>query len=151
MDRKKLHTIVAYYVKNNTAEIVGEESDVIKASLTEKLYDDVKEEILKSEMETQKIKVRKLIEEERKKHTILDMKNLLWEGFFLAFLVGLLVNQITSVMDIFKGIPVVNMLITLIIILILLALTILLYNFKYTKDIVKKITEKNNQASDDER
>lgn len=74
---------------------------------------------------------------------ISQLKNLMWNGFLIAFLVGLAVNQITDLIGYWKGsVSLSSLMPTLIITVILVAICMGLYFYnmiKETVDIYKKI------------
>lgn len=80
---------------------------------------------------------RKTIVRQREENHIRELKVLLWEGFFIAFIVGLLVNQATDIISIFKGVLEQKHIgSTSLIILILLLICVLLFSMEYLKKLV---------------
>ena len=62
----------------------------------------------------------------------------MYEGFFIAFLVGLIVNQVTEMINITKGIET-KVTITLLIIFILGILTLFVYKTKFLGDFYDSV------------
>lgn len=123
--------IIEYYVDNNST-FTNEE---VKNKLKEKFLDDIKNEIVELEKEKLKKEAQTIQIKAEEQHRIERIKVLMYEGFFIAFLVGLIVNQFTDIIGITKGNKT-NASITLLWIIALGIGTLLVYNFKYIHDIL---------------
>ena len=121
----------------------NEEIEYIKNSAKENLFNNIKEEIVILEkdriIEEAKEEILKL-EQERK---IKEIKVLMYEGFFIAFVVGLIVNQMTEILNISKGVET-KVTITLLWIVVLGIATISLYKNKFLGDVANTIRKKVN-------
>lgn len=140
------------YVESQNISInneTNEEIQYIKKSAKENLFNNVKEEIVILEkdriIKEAKEEIIKL-EQERK---IKEIKVLMYEGFFIAFVVGLIVNQMTEILNISKGVET-KVTITLLWIVILGIATIILYKNKFLDDISNTIREKLNSIKSEE-
>ena len=100
-EKVDLEALVEYFINGEKADIKGD-SYFYKA-VKERFISDIKEEIKVEYKEEMK----KNAEEEREKirliNKIKDFKALFFSGIIIAFIVGLLVNQVTDIISIFKG------------------------------------------------
>lgn len=98
---KTLDIVVSQYVHNNAEEkqeqplILAAEEENIKKKIIEEIEPGIREE------EYKKAKAKVEAEENEKK--LEELKEIIWSGFLLAFLVGLLVNQVTDVITRLKN------------------------------------------------
>lgn len=76
------------------------------------------------------------------------MKEIMWEAFALAILVGLLVNELSTIIEFIKTFfgEDKHTLITVILIIIFLVITLLLYVIKFTRDVIDKVLDKRKQS-----
>lgn len=65
--------------------------------------EEMSEEILELKKEKYREEIKKIKEDEEMKHYIKKTRKILYEGFFLAFIVGLSVNQVTELIGAYKG------------------------------------------------
>lgn len=136
--------INAYIESQNISEgETNDEIEYIKDSAKENLFNAIKEEVIilekdriKKEAEDEIIK----LEQARK---IKEIKVLMYEGFIIAFVVGLIVNQATEILDISKG-EETKVIVTLLWIIVLGIAIIIVYNNKFLSDISNIIKEKFN-------
>lgn len=122
----------AELIKN---EAPDEDRDEFIASLREqqrkKIIDEIREEYKAELIEEANVEIKK--ETDRQK--IEDLRALMWSGFFLAFFVGLAVNQATDVIGYYKGtIQIGQILPTIIITLILILICLLAYLYSFLKN-----------------
>ena len=61
------------------------------------------DKVLDKVMEIKAELIQESAPEEANRQKIEDLRNLMWSGFFLAFLVGLAVNQVTDIIGYYKG------------------------------------------------
>lgn len=96
-----LDKVVSEYVHNN-AEEKQEKPDILVAAeeaIKKKIIDEIRSEISAEEY----IKARAEVEAEENENKLEELKEIIWSGFCVAFLVGLLVNQVTDVITYLKG------------------------------------------------
>ena len=140
--------INAYVESQNISEgETNDEKEYIKDSAKKNLFNDIKEEIINLEkdriIKEAEDEIKKL-EQERK---IKEIKVLMYEGFIIAFVVGLIVNQVTDILNVSKGVET-KVTITLLWIIVLGILTIIIYSNKFLDDIANTIKEKFNRDKD---
>ncbi|KEI87641.1 hypothetical protein N492_11880 [Clostridium botulinum B2 267] len=123
--------IIEYYVDNNSTFSNDDDKDRLK----EKFLDDIKKEIIELEKDKIKEEAKAIQIKAEEENRIKRVKVLMYEGFFIAFLVGLIVNQFTDIIGITKGNKT-NASITLLWIIALGIGTLLVYNFKYIHDVL---------------
>lgn len=70
-------------------------NDAVKKQLEKEIYDEIKAEVKDEVLQ----KVEKEIEDRAELMKIQEFKKLIFDGFFIAFFVGLLVNQITELLS----------------------------------------------------
>lgn len=142
MECKIIETLINSYVNNayksQSDEECSEDEEILIEAAKNKLFQDVKHEIVESE----KVKMREEIKKEFKsleqKRKLKELKTLMYEGFFIAFLVGLIVNQVTEMINITKGIET-KVTITLLIIFILGILNLFVYKTKFLGDFYDSV------------
>lgn len=76
-------------------ELISSLRELKKKKIIEEIKKDYKEELL--------VEIHDEVQKERDRQKIDDLKNLMWSGFVLAFIVGLAVNQATDVIGYYKG------------------------------------------------
>lgn len=143
---KKLDTMIESYiaVKEKDLETIPESDreeylELLREKIKKMVVEEVKQEYKAQVMADAESDIQQRISDNR----ISQLKNLMWNGFLIAFLVGLAVNQITDLIGYWKGSVSLNSLMpTLIITVILVAICMGLYFYnmiKETVDIYKKI------------
>lgn len=143
---KKLDTMIESYiaVKEKDLETIPESDreeylELLREKIKKMVVEEVKQEYKAQVMADAESDIQQRISDNR----ISQLKNLMWNGFLIAFLVGLAVNQITDLIGYWKGNVSLNSLMpTLIITVILVAICMGLYFYnmiKETVDIYKKI------------
>ena len=73
--------------------------DALREQKRQKIIAEIKEEYKKELIEAANLE----IEQEINRRKIEDIKSLIWHGCFLAFWIGLAVNQVTDVIGYYKG------------------------------------------------
>ncbi|GAB6150572.1 hypothetical protein [Clostridium novyi] len=137
--------INAYINSQNISECATDtELEYIKESAKKNFFNDIKKEIIELEKERILKEAQEKIEKLEQKRRIKEIKLLMYEGFIIAFIVGLIVNQATELLNISKGIAT-NVGLTLGWIAVLGILTLILYNNKFLEDITNEIKEKFNK------
>lgn len=100
-----LDKIVSYYVKKVGTNSLqqGDEGHLLLEAAERKIRESIEEEI-KAEARQEIIEdANKEIEKIKNEKRIRELKEIIWSGFLVAFIVGLLVNQITEIIGYFKG------------------------------------------------
>lgn len=139
-------------VMKQKEELISEQvTDADKNEMIIALREKKKTEIvneIKQEYK-QQLKEEVDIEAEQKLHQqkIDDLKSLMWSGFFLAFLVGMAVNQVTEFIGFYKGTVQMNSVrSTVVLSLIFIAICIVAYLLSFLNNalsIIKKWKERN--------
>lgn len=112
------------------------------SALREKTKADIIQEV-KCECEKEIIKkanneIQKRTNEERVK----QLKSLMWNGFVVAFLVGLAINQVTELITVLKGLVPINInATTSIISAILLVIVLVMYFYQFIKGTINILNE----------
>ena len=130
-DHTDLETISGSHDDFSTEDVKIAFADNIKKRIIDEITDQKKNEIDEY--------TKKVVEEERKKSSIIAIKELMWEAFVLAIFVGLLCNEISTLIEFFKGFGGLerHTLITVILIVVFASIVLVLYIVKFTKDIIK--------------
>ena len=87
-----------YYSEKNE----GDAKEIIEAAKEEikrRIYSDIKEEIKEEALRD----ADEIIKKRAELHRLKELRNLSIEGIFIAFFVGLLVNQVTDIIGYYKG------------------------------------------------
>lgn len=72
------------------------------------------------------------------KEKIKQLKSLMWNGFIVAFLVGLAINQITEIITSLKDLVPINVnIVTLIVSVVLIVIIVLMYLYQFIKDAIE--------------
>lgn len=110
--------------------------DAVKQKIREKIILEVFE--YKKTQIVQEAKVE--IENEKRKISFVFIKQIMWDGFILALIVGLLVNEASYLIQYLKelGNGSIQILVTVILIIVFAILALILYIVKFTKDIIDK-------------
>ena len=90
-----LDKVVSQYVHNNAEEKQGQPNILAAAeeNIKKKIIEEIEPEIREDEYRKAKAEV----ETEENGKRLEELKEIIWSGFLVAFLVGLLVNQVTDV------------------------------------------------------
>ena len=96
-----LDKVVSQYVHNNAEEKQGQPNILAAAeeNIKKKIIEEIEPEIREEEYRKAKAEV----ETEENGKRLEELKEIIWSGFLVAFLVGLLVNQVTDVITYFKS------------------------------------------------
>ena len=112
-------------------------------ALREKKKREIVNEIKQEYKQQLKEEVDIEIEEKLHQQKIEDLKSLMWSGFFLAFIVGLAVNQVTELIGFYKGtVQVESVLSTVILTIIFLGICIMAYIYSFLKNALSIINKK---------
>lgn len=118
-----------------------------KTSVEEAVKNSIREAIINEVCEYKKTQIiqeaKVQIEEEKKKNSFASIKQIMWEGFVLALIVGLLVNEASYMIEYLKnlGDASVQIVITVILIIVFAIAALALYIIKFTKDIIDKFVK----------
>lgn len=151
-ESKTLDKVVDSYIEQQSIDAGALDVNEVKKALKEKLTSQISQEIYDYHVTEIKKEAKKEIEEEKRKSTFTSLKQLMWEAFILAIVVGLLVNEITYLIEFLKnlGDVKVQVIVTVILIIAFTVLVLTLYVVKFTKDIIDKFVlkkkEKGKQA-----
>lgn len=121
-------------------EASPEEREELAAALREKKKRDVVREIRNEYKQELIQKINAENEQEANRQRIKDLKKLMGEGFFLAFIVGLAVNQMTEIITYVKGGDNFNR--TLILTIGLVAICIVAYMYIFFENAIALLKEK---------
>ena len=166
MDCKITKKMIDAYLSSHkiTQGETDEEIEYIKESAKNNLFNDIRKEIVNLEKtkiiieasdECEKIKKETKVECERMKQDahieiekkeqerrIKEIKVLMFDGFIIAFLVGLIVNQTTDLLNVTKGDNSINVGLTLGWICVLGIGALIVYNMKFLNDIANIVKKK---------
>lgn len=153
MKKSELDTVLDKFLESKE-EILKGYSDEEKAELIDALREKKKSDIVKEIKEQYKeeviSEVNAEIEREATHQKIADLKSLMRDGFILAFLVGLAVNQITDIIGYYKGTVTIEKVgSTIIIALVLCGICLIVYFYNFLKSAMSllKNFEKNTNKS----
>lgn len=90
-----MKSIEAKLPEENRAELIGALREKKRKQIIDEIRSQYKDELMK-EAETE-------LQKENNRQKIKELKELLWSGFVLAFIVGLAVNQVTDMIGYWKG------------------------------------------------
>ena len=132
------------------ASIEGRTSKEEENELIDALKEKKKAQIIEEIKATYREEIFKEAEEKLKKKThkkkIDELRELMWNGFILAFVVGLAVNQVTDVIGYYKGsVALEKIWPTSIIIAILLVICVLFYFYYFMRNALSLVNEKNDE------
>lgn len=127
-------------IKENTEK--DEYMEYMTTAVKEKMRAAVVEEI-RREIEPEIVqKVKKDNEIEEQKRKVKELQEVLWSGFIIAFIVGLLVNQVTDIISFLKGASGIESISSTILICIgLLAVCIIAYGWLFITKVLEFIHE----------
>lgn len=127
-------------IKENTEK--DEYMEYMTTAVKEKMRAAVVEEI-RREIEPEIVeKVKKDNEIEEQKRKVKELQEVLWSGFIIAFIVGLLVNQVTDIISFLKGASGIESISSTIWICIgLLAVCIIAYGWLFITKVLEFIRE----------
>ncbi len=113
-------------------EISEADRDELIASLREtmkkKIVEEVKEQYKQEIIEEANDEMTKAANRQKLK----EIKSVMWNGFLLAFVVGLVVNQVTDLVGFWKGtVSAGDLGKTIILVIVLLAVCLLLYGYSF--------------------
>ncbi|MDE6314057.1 MAG: hypothetical protein K2M46_10670 [Lachnospiraceae bacterium] len=148
---KTLEKLLDDFVESRHMEIeAGTEKDeynaLMKTAVKDKLRNDIMKEI-QAEYEQEIIKkVKKDIAVSEQKRKLKELQDVLWSGFLIAFIVGLLVNQATDVISFLKGtLNTTSITSTIWICLVLLAVCLITYAWIFISKVLNFMQEIKNK------
>ncbi len=120
-----------------------EEKDELIAALREKKKKEIIDEIREKYKEELKKEVDIEAQKSLHKARIKELRSLMWNGFALAFVVGLAVNQVTDFIGYYKGsVNLEKIWPTNIIICVLFIICLALYLYSFVKQALELLDEK---------
>ena len=111
-----------------------EDVDELTSALAERTKANIELEIREKYKQEIIAEAQKEIEKERDKQQIREIRKLMWAGFFVAFLVGLAVNQVTEIIAYLKG-DSTTIWVTVLISVVLLLICIGIYLYSFLNDV----------------
>lgn len=118
---------------NSQEEDINELKNIIKIRLKQNIVNEVKYECEQEILENAKKEIKK--NEQLKK--INEIKTIVWSGFIVSFLVGVLVNQVTDIISFLKGIITIKSIYpTVLICLILLVICVFAFIWTFITKII---------------
>lgn len=113
-----------------------------KSAIQNQIYDEIRAEIIDDALKDADKKIEQKVLDARLK----EQKKLVFEGFLLAFLVGLCVNQITEIINFLKGDLVLESLhSTIIVSLILFGLCLVIFSYIFLKTLLDLLDARRRQ------
>ena len=114
--------------------------DALKEQKRQRIINEIKEEYKQQVMQEADIEMKK----ELNRQKITELKNLMTEGFFLAFLVGLAVNQATDLISVAKEKWFADcyVLVTLIALAVVIGICLCTYIYTFFKKVYALIIDK---------
>lgn len=128
--------------KNASSEDKNEVIDALREQKRQRIINEIKEEYKQQVIQEANIEIKK----ELNKQKIAELRNLMVEGFFLAFLVGLAVNQATDLISVVKEKWFSNCYfqVTFAVFVVLVLVCIGTYIYTFCKKVYALIMNKNN-------
>ena len=116
----------------------------IKESISDRLKERIIGEILDERKKELARVAKEEVEKERRKSSLIAIKELMWEAFVLSIFVGLLGNEMTTLIEFFKGFAGAekHTLVTVVLIVVFFVIVFVLYIVKFTKDVIDKFINK---------
>ena len=132
--RAKEQTIVKTAPEEDKEELIGALREQMKNKIIQEVMEEYKEQIIaEANLE---------IEKRKQQHKVKELRSLMWNGFVVAFVVGLSVNQITDIIGYYKGsVQLTALWPTIIITVILVAICIVLYLYSFLKDALNILSD----------
>ncbi len=140
---EKLEKLVDFYVNENIGKVDNEKMkqdsklefvDALKETITKQIVDEVKCTCVKEITDAADVE----IQTRENKEKLKQLKTLMWTGVVVAFVAGLLVNQVTELIGCAKGIVTMNSIWPTVIISIgLLGICLIIYGYSFAKDVIK--------------
>ncbi len=140
---EKLEKLVDFYVNENIGKVDNEKMkqdsklefvDALKETITKQIVDEVKCTCVKEITDAADVE----IQTRENKEKLKQLKTLMWTGVVVAFVAGLLVNQVTELIGCAKGTVTMNSIWSTVIISIgLLGICLIIYGYSFAKDVIK--------------
>lgn len=110
-------------------ELISALREKIKAQIIDEIRIEYKNEIIKQA----DAEIKKKVNNEKEK----QLKSLMWNGFAVAFIVGLAINQITELITFLKKLAPLNInILTLVLSIILIVIVVVLYLYQFIRDVI---------------
>ena len=126
-------------IKENVTEEETEELiNALREKTKEKIIQEIKDKYKEEVVEAANLE----IEKKKQKKKLDELRSLMWNGFIVAFVVGLAVNQVTDVIGYYKGNVKLDVIWpTNIIIMILVLVCVILYGYSFLKNVIEIYNE----------
>lgn len=150
---KQLDHILDNYINKKSNEELGLEEDsecqrildAAKEQIKTTIYDEITAEVRDKALREAEV----LIEQKANMRKLNEYKKLAVEGFMLAFIVGLLVNQITDIIGFYKGsLDIESIGSTIWISLVLMLICVCIFIYIFLKTLINLWKEVKKHASD---
>ena len=148
---EKLDSLVEKYASFNSEKILNQDAPqdakeeyfaAVKHTLKKQIYEEIEIEVRDKAVATAQKEIERLADQKR----IDEYKKLMFEGFLVAFFVGLLVNQSTNIIEYLKELlefPKIGS--TLIIIIVLLVVCGVIYCYRFISELIRML--KSNESN----
>lgn len=135
-----LDELIKKVVENSNIQAENFNITEVENSVKIQLRDKIISEVCKYKKNDIIKEAKKQIEDEKKKSSFASIKQIMWEGFVLALIVGLLVNEASYLIQYLKelGSGSIPIIVTVILIIVFAIISLSLYIVKFTKDIIDK-------------
>lgn len=148
---EELDRVIDALMKAKEDKIGSDMSAMDKSELIEALKKEKKRKIIQEIRDEYREEIVEESEAEIKKNSqnkkIGELRSLMWDGFVLAFIVGLAVNQATDFIGYYKGsVTLANIQSTVIIMGILLLICVLLYFYRFLRNAIEIFNENSNES-----
>ena len=116
------------------SELISALREKIKAQIPDEIKLEYKHEMVKQA----DAEIKKKVNNEKEK----QLKSLMWNGFAVAFIVGLAINQITELITFLKELTPLNInILTLVLSIILIVIVVVLYLYQFIRDVINTWSE----------
>lgn len=140
----KLDDVLDNYMKSVGYKRLGLENDdkderqfiidAAKKQIKKEIYDEISLEVVDKALKEAESKIECMADLKK----ISEYKKLALEGFFLAFFVGIFVNQVTEIIGFWKsGLPIENIYSTIIIAVVFLIICIVIFTYIFLKSLIE--------------
>ena len=152
---KKLDKLLEAVMKEK-AELINQEAneddrEQLIAALRDKMRMEIIDEIRTEYKNELKEEANTELQEELNKNKLDKIKELMWSGFILAFLVGIAVNQVTDLIGFCKGtIEKTAVWQTIVILVVLVAICVVAYLYTFFSQAIKILHDDKNKKKNED-
>lgn len=136
--------INAYITSQKITGETEEEVKIMKKAIEDNFFEQIKREIIEEEKKKIVLEAQREIDELENKKRVKEIKVLMYEGVIVAFIVGLIVNQATDLVNVIKGITT-NVGVTIGVIILLAIVVFIVYHNKFSCDVLNYMRDKYNK------